>query len=257
MKSYTVYMHTTPNGKRYIGITCNPINERWGKDGSGYKTQLFWRAIQKYGWNNIKHEILYTDLTREEAKATEIELIAKYKSDNPLYGYNQTKGGDHAREGFTTSEKQKQIASDNWRGSKNPNARPVICLETLTIYDTIEDAKKATGASKIAECCKKDDKHKSSGHLHWSYYDENTPLSDYIFLLAEYLQEKSKPRIISERCKRITIERCSIPVICIETGIVYSSMREASKAINVTPSIICVCCKQNQRTAKGFHWKYA
>ena len=94
MKKYIIYKHTTPSNKIYIGITSrNPI-KRWN-NGNGYRKNIhFFRAIVKYGWNNIKHEILYTDLTEKEAKTKEIELIAQYNSTNINFGYNITKGGD-------------------------------------------------------------------------------------------------------------------------------------------------------------------
>lgn len=52
MKEWCVYCHTFPNGKRYIGITCD-AESRW-RDGNGYKKQKkIWRAINKYGWENV------------------------------------------------------------------------------------------------------------------------------------------------------------------------------------------------------------
>ena len=74
--SYTVYMHTSPSNKRYIGVTKQKPISRWRTDGSGYKdSKYFWRAIKKYGWNNFQHEILFQGLTKEEAEQKEIELI--------------------------------------------------------------------------------------------------------------------------------------------------------------------------------------
>ena len=94
MRTYTVYMHITPNNKYYVGITKQKLNDRW-KNKLGYQTQfLFWRAIQKYGWDNIEHIIVAENLTHDEACELEIALIAKYKSNNPKYGYNRTSGGD-------------------------------------------------------------------------------------------------------------------------------------------------------------------
>lgn len=91
---YTVYKHTTPNNKVYIGISKNVI-KRWC-NGQGYKRNYhFYKAIVKYGWDNIKHEILYTGLTRYEACKKEMELIAEYKSADPNFGYNNTYGGEY------------------------------------------------------------------------------------------------------------------------------------------------------------------
>ena len=79
MKTYIVYEHISPSGKRYIGITSNTPKRRWGVDGEGYsKQQKFYRAIQKYGWDNFEHNILYTNLTEEEASKKEQKLIKYY-----------------------------------------------------------------------------------------------------------------------------------------------------------------------------------
>ena len=92
---WQVYIHINKiNNKKYIGITSEKDpNKRW-KNGLGYKRQIFYKAIQKYGWDNFQHKILFTNLTEQQAKQKEIELIALYNTNNSLYGYNQTKGSD-------------------------------------------------------------------------------------------------------------------------------------------------------------------
>ena len=82
---YIVYKHTTPRGKVYIGITGNTVERRW-QNGRNYKNNKhFTNAIKKYGWDNIKHEILFDNLTKEQAEEKEILLIKKYKSNNVRY----------------------------------------------------------------------------------------------------------------------------------------------------------------------------
>ena len=102
-KKFMVYKHTFPNGKVYIGITSkNKPNQRW-EGGTGYSKEhqsVMYNAIQKYGWENIQHEILFTNLSKEEAIKKEIELIKEYHSyiHDPLCnGYNMTMGGDGIR----------------------------------------------------------------------------------------------------------------------------------------------------------------
>lgn len=91
---YTVYKHTCPNGKVYIGITKQKPERRWGAHGCGYKeNEYFYRAIQKYGWENIKHEIIAEGLTEEEADIMEIDLISKYRANDRSCGYNRHSGG--------------------------------------------------------------------------------------------------------------------------------------------------------------------
>jgi len=93
MKKYTVYKHTCPNGKVYIGQTAQDVKRRWN-NGTGYKeNEYFYRAIKKYGWNNIKHEILFENLTQDEADQMEIALISQYKATDRSNGYNRHLGG--------------------------------------------------------------------------------------------------------------------------------------------------------------------
>ncbi len=78
-KKYIVYIHrNTKNNKVYVGITCQKPEHRWGQNGNGYsECPHFWHAIQRYGWDTFKHEIIAESLTHDEACAMEINLIGK------------------------------------------------------------------------------------------------------------------------------------------------------------------------------------
>lgn len=108
-RSYKIYIHEFPNGKVYIGQTCTPVNNRW-RNGKGYWQQKYLdNAISKYGWNNIIHDILEIDLTREEADKAEQDWIAYYDATNPKYGYNIDNGGMGSnRHSEQTKEKIRQ-----------------------------------------------------------------------------------------------------------------------------------------------------
>ena len=143
-KKYCVYEHLFPNGKRYIGITCKRPNARW-ENGNGYAAGSPVRnAVEKYGWDNIEHNILFTGLTAEEAQNKEIELIAYYKTNihryGDLYGYNMTDGGEGTvghRVSQETVEKMSMMKLGK-KGKDCPNSRAVICdgieYESLTDF---------------------------------------------------------------------------------------------------------------------------
>lgn len=96
---YSLYKHTFPNDKIYIGITKYIPKYRWGKDGKGYKGQIVWKAIQKYGWENIKHEILLETTDKEFIEHEERRYITEiYHSNNKNFGYNINNGGNYAGE---------------------------------------------------------------------------------------------------------------------------------------------------------------
>lgn len=93
-KIYSLYRHTTPSSKVYIGITMQPVEYRWN-NGKGYmnvKKGPFKSSILKYGWNNIKHEVLFTNLSETLAKHLEKELIRHYKKLK--ISLNVTDGGE-------------------------------------------------------------------------------------------------------------------------------------------------------------------
>lgn len=115
---YKVYKHTFPNQKVYIGITRQDVNRRW-RNGNGYQSNIYLKnAIKKYGWENIKHEILFENLTKNEAESKEIELISLYQSTNRKYGYNILDGGN-ASNGMSEEGKQRMIAKKKGRATWN------------------------------------------------------------------------------------------------------------------------------------------
>lgn len=91
---YTVYQHIFPNGKRYVGVTRNRVEKRWGYRGSNYKSQIVGRAIEKYGWDNIRHEVFAVCDTKEQAERLERWLVKRFDTTNPAHGYNVLPGGD-------------------------------------------------------------------------------------------------------------------------------------------------------------------
>lgn len=91
---YWVYIHTCrTTGKKYVGQTRYEVPEwRWGKNGRGYISQKkFWRAIQKYGWNDFDHDVRQCS-SFEEMNRVEAELIEFYGTINN--GYNVDRGGN-------------------------------------------------------------------------------------------------------------------------------------------------------------------
>ena len=98
---YSVYTHTSPSGKVYVGVSNNP-KRRWGTYGApylyknkngNYTQACFANAINKYGWNNFNHEILLKNVSFSEALYAEKYLIRWYKIHN--LSYNMSDGGEY------------------------------------------------------------------------------------------------------------------------------------------------------------------
>ena len=117
---YTVYMHKCPNGKVYIGITSRRPKARW-VCGNGYiKNEHFYRAIQKYGWENIEHIIVEQNLSKKDAAELEIKLIKEYKSNDYKFGYNMSSGGEFGGSGVIVSQETRAKLSQKRKGRKMP-----------------------------------------------------------------------------------------------------------------------------------------
>ena len=116
MKKFYVYIHTCPNGKKYVGLTTTDPKERWGLNGAKYKSNKhFYRAIQKYDWNNISHQVFEVD-TLKEMYYLEKYLIAYYQTNNPDFGYNKSSGGENGGVGCHRSEETKRKMSEANKG---------------------------------------------------------------------------------------------------------------------------------------------
>ena len=158
---YTVYQHKNKiNGKIYIGITSQKPEQRWGSQGCNYKSSPhFYSAIQKYGWDNFEHIVLFDNLTKEESKLLEQMYIALYDSSNKHNGYNTALGEGYTglkhtedtkakisktKKGTVLNEKHKKKISKSMKGK---NAKPIYCIELDMYFETVTEGANFIGCS--------------------------------------------------------------------------------------------------------------
>ena len=224
-ENYCVYIHKTPNNKYYVGISKNPIL-RWGNNGKGYKKNvLFYRAIQKYGWENIEHRILFENLCEVDAQKKEIELIAQYKSNQKEYGYNISIGGDKTTSGYKFTKKQRVKLSE-------AKTRPVYCIEDNKIYYSGYELKQA-GYERYREVCNGNRKTCKNKH--------------FIFLDELEMYKKNQLQLKDGLRKR---------VICLETKKIYETIDSASKNTKTQASSISMCCYNKLKSTNNLHFQF-
>lgn len=227
MSEYKVYRHTCPNGKIYIGISRQKdIQRRW-QHGLGYHNNvLFYRAIRKYGWESITHEILYEGLTKAEAEEKEIELIARFKTNDPNFGYNIDNGG-------------------NCFGSHSPETKKKISEAQLGIKNHMfGKPSPLKGRKQTPEQVEKN----RLSHLGQPSYWKGKHLP------PETIEKLRKPK--TEEHRRRLSEVRSIPVICVETGEHFTSGKAAAEAKGISRGSIAHAVKGERRTAGGYHWRF-
>lgn len=236
---WCVYKHTTPSGKVYIGI-AKDVKHRWRGNGSGYKgSTRISNAIKKYGWDNIKHEILFSNLTKEEACQKEIDLIKQFNSTNPAFGYNLLSGGQC---GLHSKETKEKIQKSNMGHSVSESVRkrlsvvrsvPVICLDTNKVYESAKIAAEELNIcnSSIGKVC--NGKAQQAGGLRFA------KLEDY--------KNNTIPKF-EKSCNS------SKRIVCVTTGEVFRSETEAAKKYGVTSQAISHACTGKVKTCCGLAW---
>ena len=239
MKRRCVYVHTTPSHKVYVGITSqNPI-KRWN-NGLGYNRQIyFYRAILKYGWDNIKHEIIVSGISGEEAKYLERHYIEKYQANNPNFGYNLTKGGEGTL-GFHHSQESRNSMSIKHSGRKIPR-------------DVVERIASKNRGKKMTEEAKKK---MSEAKLNQSFETKQK--------ISNTKKGKSHSKAhclnISKALKgRNNIWNNKAVLQCSKQGVFikeWNTIFEASRVLNISQGNIVACCKGRLKSAGGFIWKY-
>lgn len=208
-KKYIIYLHRNKiNNKCYVGQTCQKPEDRWGKNGERYSQQLyFYRAIQKYGWDNFEHIILEKDIPAEFADERECFWAGYYHAlapegytlqtgklhhKNISLEYTQTRSEASLKK-WEDSEYQKKISNakkEMWKNASpeckekmlanldrsgaggKARSKRVECIETHMIYASTREAERLTGINhaNISSACN-GKRQKTAGKYHWRYVD--------------------------------------------------------------------------------------
>lgn len=230
---WIVYIHISPSNKYYVGITSRKHCDRWRK-GKGYiKNKYFYRAIQKYGWDNFNHEIIAEHLTKDEACDMERALIRIMKSNDYHYGYNICSGGEGATGLF--GEKNPNYGN-KWSDEKRKKMS--MYMKSHPSIVTVEGQKRKSESMK-AKWKNEEYRKNNSG--------KNAPCYG---CTGDKHPMYGK---ISSNAKK---------VICLNTNGVFNSALEASKNKVINHYKLCMCCR-GERNSCGkddnnnpLKWKY-
>lgn len=229
---YVIYEHVSPSGKVYIGQTCQQLNRRW-RNGNGYvKNTYFYRAIKKYGWDNFQHNVICRCDTLEEANEIEAELIQKYKSNNPRYGYNISGGGDGAeRVAESTRQLMSQMMKGKFAGKDNPNyGRKHTPEERKRMSDFQREYFKTHKGNRFGAVRSEESKQKQS-------------------------KSRKNSAKAQEAIKRLNQSKAK-KVLCVETGVVYDSTHDAARKTGFAQGDIAATCRGKYSQSYGYHWEY-
>jgi group I intron endonuclease len=255
------------NNKIYIGQhkwTGHEIDPKYL--GSG---KILKEAIKTYGKENFKCEILewcesFDELNKRERYWEKFHGLPDPKRE---IGYNITIGGQGVpgyqftkedrqkiskkskdrkwvyKDGinkFVKLDELKEYLDTGWTlERRNINLRPVICLETEQIWDSIAYTEDFL---QVARSTLKNyiDRIPYRNGLHYCYLDTYKKMSK-----AEQQEFLLKPFPVKEKA-----------IICTTTGQVFKSMREASQILGVSQGQISLICNGHVKQTKGYQFKF-
>ena len=137
MNIYSIYKATNKiNHKVYIGFDSNwPSRQKEHKRDCKSKLQIvFYRAIQKYGWDNFEWEVIYQSLdavhtlnVMENYFITLCNSCITFKNSN---GYNMTLGGEGtlgSKRNIAFKKKRSALAKEKgWKPPQPATAEEMI-----------------------------------------------------------------------------------------------------------------------------------
>lgn len=214
-----IYKYEGPTGKIYIGQTIHP-EKRIREHKNSKDNSYFHNAIQKYGFDAFKYEIIVkiSSATPEELKRqldkAEMFYIDLY--DSFKNGYNMTIGGEGSLGHICTDETRKKMA-ESQKGNQNHKGKP----------------HSAEAKQKMSESHKGEKNHNYGKHL---TAETRKKMSEaHKGPIKAVLQLDKKGNIINR----------------------YDSISSAAKLANAHCSHIAECCKGIRKTSGGYIWKYA
>ena len=270
--NYSLYMHENKiNNKRYIGITCQKnVNKRW-QNGNGYKTnKYFYRAIQKYGWDNFEHCILFENKTKKEALKYEILLIEALNTTNPLVGYNITKGGEgitgyrHTDETKAKMSKSHMGMPSSLIGYRHTDEAKAKMSKAHKGRVMSEDQKKKISLANTGKIRSVETRKKLSDYAKSRYSGEGNPMygKKHTKEARQKISRANKGKRLSEfeiqkRIDSSTTKR-AVKQYDIDGNLMcqYDSISDAHRKTNSHISGITLSCQGKIYTSNGFVWRY-
>lgn len=231
-RKYCVYCHTSPDGKRYFGVTSRKPERRWSC-GNGYiDNPYFYNSIKKYGWNSFRHDIIYSNLTWYEASYYEKLLISRFETTNRSKGYNLDSGGLFGDK--TLSEETKRKIGDAHRGKYTEAQWAATKARGGIGHPHTEEAKKKIGDSHRGKPLSEEHKQKLS-----ESHKGIKPSAEKVEKLRQ--------------CHIKSVEKYTLDGKLVAT---YESITLAAQSENASPCSVGKCCRGKRKQVKGYIWKF-
>lgn len=272
MRKYYIYkIECTDNGKVYIGQTCD-LQRRKREHFNDLKNNkhhsiLLQRAYNKYGIEAFNHSLI-EECTESNANEREIYWINCYNSTNKHKGFNLDGGGsekgiseitrlkrsENSRKNYYTihykhlnSPKAREKKSKMFTGKGNPcyGKTPKEWMDEETYDKWIKDkSERFKENNPLKNGHTEESKHKIS----LAMQGKNNPF------YGKKHSIQFKQRLSRER--RGASNPNAVKVLCLNNDMLYDTITQASKELNLDGSSISKVCRGKINQTKGYKFKY-
>lgn len=225
IKSGIYCIENLTTNKKYIGQSKN-IDDRWCKhknelNNGVHDNDYLQKAWNKYGENDFSFYILEL-CAYEELDNKEIYYIDLYDTLNRNHGYNLKSGGQNG--GSTLSDYSRQKLKDAIKESYND--------------ELIE-------------------KRRNDALKQWSNLDVKAKIiGENNCMYGKHHTEEAKNKISEKAKGRISSQRNTNKIICVELNKVFDCAADAAKEFLVQSGSILQVCYGKRKTCGGYHWNF-
>ena len=273
---YSVYILTSPLGKRYVGYCKGNPTRRWGAGERYQHNRALYADIRRFGWYSFDRTIHQSGLSLEDARDLERSLILSLESWKPEFGYNRIRPAAYpSRSHYSVyqlifPDGKMYVGStgrpleERWQNGygyrDNPelyqaigsvgweNITKIRCVENI-----LEESARAFEAWLIEVNRTTDPSrgyNKSLGGTVEHGWKMSSSSKARTFAANKGIVRTPQQREIYKRCKAPV----STPVYCEETHIRYPSMREAARQLDLPKTTLIRRLNSGKNDCRGYHF---
>ena len=229
-KTWKVYRFTFPDGKVYIGCTCQELKDRCKM--KNYKGMPVYKAFSSFPKGSWQLDLLSVWDSEDAGYKAEVEAIELYGSTDPDKGYNRATGGKGAK-GVKHTEEWKRRNGDLMRGRKRSP-------------ETIARIASKNRGRHLPQLTRE-----NNGF----YGKRHTPET------LAVISAKSRAKVFTDEIRRHMGDgKRGRPklraVVCVESGMRYPTIKAASHITSINRSCISQAAHVPHHTAGGYHWRF-
>lgn len=156
---------------------------------------------------------------------------------------------------MATPEYKEKISKVSKARYQNPEYRENYRRKMRAYFDDPANREKVLLVNR--QTCANPERNRKIGEFHRNRYAADSALRDKVSSESAARWADPEMRAKIQSAQTAAAQKRATPILQVETGTVYPSIRAAADAVGGRPGSICAVCKGRRNTAYGYHWRYA